>query len=114
GIAPTQELVSRDGMIGAGLVMRTGPICRTVEDAARVLDVIAGYDPKDPMTVHGVGRRPANDYASFAEPGRLDGLRIGVVREYMRTDLFSPADEESIELVERAVADLGGLGATIV
>ena len=56
GLAPTQELVSRDGMMGAGLNMRTGPICRTVQDAAKVLDVIAGYDPKDEHD--GVQRRP--------------------------------------------------------
>ena len=35
GLAPTQELVSRDGMMGAGLNTRTGPICRTVQDAAK-------------------------------------------------------------------------------
>lgn len=114
GLAPTQELVSRDGMMGAGLVMRTGPICRTVEDAARILDVIAGYDRKDPMTVGSVGREPARAYAGSAVPGRLDGLRVGVVREYMRADLFSAADEESIDLVDDAVGDLGRLGATIV
>jgi Asp-tRNA(Asn)/Glu-tRNA(Gln) amidotransferase A subunit family amidase len=114
GLAPTQELVSRDGMIGAGLVMRTGPICRTVQDTARVLDAIAGFDPKDTMTVHSVGREPARDYSTFAVPGRLDGLRVGVVREYMRTELFSKADEQSIELVETAVGDLRRLGAAIV
>src|SRR5687767_12211252 len=43
GISPTQELVSRDGMIQAGINTRVGPICRNVEDAARVLQVIAGY-----------------------------------------------------------------------
>ena len=48
GLAPTKELVSTDGMIGAGVNMRVGPMCRTVADTARVLDVIAGYDPKDP------------------------------------------------------------------
>jgi len=114
GIAPTQELVSRDGMIGAGLNMRTGPICRTVQDAARVLDVIAGYDPKDEMTVHSVGRLPARAYATFAGARRLDGVRIGVVREYLNRTLLARADEESITLVERAIADLRGLGASIV
>ncbi len=114
GLAPTQELVSRHGMIGAGLNMRTGPICRTVRDAARVLDAIAGYDPKDEMTVSGVGRVPAQPYASFATEGRLDGVRIGVVREYLRKDLLSRADEESIDLVERAIRDLRTIGATIV
>lgn len=114
GLAPTQELVSRDGMMGAGLTMRTGPICRTVEDAARVLDVIAGYDPKDEMTVHAVGRTPAEPYASFATAERLDGLRIGVVREYMNRELLSKADEQSLDLIERAIDDLRKLGATIV
>jgi amidase len=42
GLAPTQELVSRVGMIGAALNTRVGPLCRTVKDAARVLEVIAG------------------------------------------------------------------------
>ena len=114
GLAPTQELVSRDGMMGAGLNMRTGPICRTVQDAARILDVIAGYDPKDDMTVLGVGRTPARPYASFATTQRLDGLRIGVVREYLNKTLFSKADEQSIELVERALGSLRTLGATVV
>jgi Asp-tRNA(Asn)/Glu-tRNA(Gln) amidotransferase A subunit family amidase len=114
GLAPTQELVSRDGMIGAGLNMRTGPICRTVEDAARVLDVIAGYDPKDELTVFSVGRTPSTAYAGFTAARRLDGVRIGVIREYMNRSLFSRADEESIGIVERAIEDLRGLGATIV
>src|SRR5262245_45661588 len=114
GLAPTQELVSRDGMMGAGLNMRTGPICRSVADAAKVLDVIAGYDPKDDMTVLSVGRTPSRPYVSFATAQRLDGLRIGVVREYLNKTLFSKADEQSIDLVERAIADLRKLGATIV
>ncbi len=114
GLAPTQELVSRDGMMGAGLVMRTGPLCRTVEDTAKILDVIAGYDPRDAMTVASLGREPERTYASFASSQRLDGVRIGVIREYMQTELFSKADEQSIGLVERAVDDLRSLGATIV
>ena len=114
GLAPTQELVSRDGMMGAGLVMRVGPICRTVEDTARVLDAYAGYDPKDEMTVFSVGRKPSKPYASFADARRLDGLRIGVLREYMRPSLLTKADEESIGLVDRAIADLRSLGAVIV
>jgi amidase len=114
GLAPTQELVSRDGMYGAGYNTRTGPICRTVKDAATVLDVIAGYDPKDELTVFSVGRLPSSPYASFAGETRLDGIRIGVVREYMDRSLFNEADEESIAAAERAIADLQKLGATIV
>jgi amidase len=114
GLAPTQELVSRDGMMGAGLNMRTGPICRTVRDAAKILDVIAGYDPRDEMTVLSLPRKPSQSYASAAAGQRLDGVRIGVIREYMSKKLFSKADEESIDIVERAIADLRKLGATIV
>ena len=114
GLAPTQELVSRDGMMGAGLNMRTGPICRTVQDAAKILDVIAGYDPKDEMTVFSVGRTPSQPYATFATTQRLEGVRIGVIREYMNKKLFAKADEESIDIVDRAINDLRKLGATIV
>jgi Asp-tRNA(Asn)/Glu-tRNA(Gln) amidotransferase A subunit family amidase len=114
GLAPTQELMSRDGMMGSGINMRVGPICRTVQDTAKVLDAIAGYDPKDEMTVFSVGRTPSQPYASSAAARRLDGVRIGVLREYMNRKLFSKADEESIAIVERAIADLGRLRATIV
>jgi Asp-tRNA(Asn)/Glu-tRNA(Gln) amidotransferase A subunit family amidase len=114
GLAPTEELVSRKGMMGAGLSMRTGPICRNVQDAARILDVIAGYDPKDELTAFSIGRRPAQSYLSFAAAQRLDGVRIGVIREYMSKKLFSQADQESIDIVERAIGDLRKLGATIV
>ena len=114
GLAPTQELVSRDGMMGAGLVMRVGPICRTVEDTARILDAYAGYDPKDELTAFSVGRKPTHPYASFTHARRLDGVRIGVLREYMRRSLLTKADEESIGLVEHALVDLRSLGATIL
>jgi Asp-tRNA(Asn)/Glu-tRNA(Gln) amidotransferase A subunit family amidase len=114
GLAPTIELVSHKGMMGAGLNMRTGPICRTVADAAKILNVIAGYDPADEMTVFSVGRMPTQPYTNFASVRRLDGLRIGVIREYMSKELFSKADEESIDIVERAIGDLRKLGATIV
>ena len=114
GLSPTQELVSRDGMIGAGINTRVGPICRTVEDAARVLTVIAGYDPSDPLTVFSVGRTPSQPYQTFAHGQRLDGVRIGVVREFMDKRLFSKMDEEAIDVVDRAVGDLRRLGATIV
>jgi len=114
GLAPTQELVSRDGMMGAGLNMRTGPICRSVQDAAKILDVIAGYDPKDEMTVFSIGRAPAQPYSTFATTQRLEGVRIGVIREYMNKKLSAKADEESIDIVERAINDLRKIGATIV
>jgi amidase len=114
GLAPTQELVSRDGMIAAGLNTRVGPLCRTVKDAARVLEVIAGYDPKDELTAFSIGRLPSEPYRSFANQQTLNGMRIGVIREHMDKKLFNEADVESIDLAERAIGDLRRLGATII
>lgn len=114
GIAATQELVSRKGMVQIGINTRVGPICRTVEDAARVLDVIAGYDPKDELTAFSIGRMPLQSYQSFARATPLDGIRIGVVREYMNKKLFTKADEQTIDLVAKGAEDLAKLGATIV
>ncbi|WP_428385921.1 amidase [Nevskia ramosa] len=115
GIAATQELVSRAGMIKASTMNdRVGPLCRTVEDTATVLDVISGYDPKDELTAFGIGRKPPQPYASYTHEKSLKGLRIGVLREFMNKALFTKADEQSIDIVERAVADLQKLGATIV
>jgi len=114
GLAPTQELVSRAGMMGAALNTRVGPLCRNVRDAARVLEVIAGYDPRDELTAFSVGRLPLKPYRDFANERTLKGLRIGVVREHMDKKLFNEADVESIDLAERAISDLRRLGATIV
>jgi amidase len=114
GIAPTQELISRDGMIQPGINTRVGPICRTVEDAARILDVYAGYDPKDELTVFSIGRKPSAPYSSFAAEKRLDGVRIGVVRELMNRKELGKASDQTIDLVNAALGDLKKLGAEIV
>jgi len=114
GLSPTQELISRAGMNGPGVNVREGPICRTVEDTAKVLAAVVGYDARDPFTAFSIGREPAQPYASFATGARLDGIRIGVIREYMDLRLFSKRDEEVIGVVDKAVADLGRTGAMIV
>jgi Asp-tRNA(Asn)/Glu-tRNA(Gln) amidotransferase A subunit family amidase len=114
GLAPTQELVSRKGMMQMGLNTRVGPICRTVEDTARVLDAYAGYDPADPLTVFSIGRKPTQPYQSFVQGKDLKGLRIGVVREYMSRKLFTVADIAAIDIVSRGVDELRKLGATMV
>jgi len=115
GLSQSQGLVSRDGMIGGGpLNDRNGAACRTVEDVARVLEIIAGYDPADDLTVHSIGRIPKEGYASFAKQTNLTGIRIGVVREYMDKSLFTQADHETIDIIDRALDDLRKIGATIV
>jgi Asp-tRNA(Asn)/Glu-tRNA(Gln) amidotransferase A subunit family amidase len=59
-----------------------GPIARSVRDAALLLDVIAGYDPKDPVTAQAVGQIPKS-YTSFLALDGLKGARIGVIRQPM-------------------------------
>lgn len=73
GMRPSLGLVSRAGAFG-GWPRKTGslgPMTRTVEDAARVLDVLVGYDPEDPSTASGVGRTPSS-FVAVLDP---DGLR---------------------------------------
>lgn len=80
GLRPTVPLVSRFGMLPANPTQDTmGPMTRTVADAARVLDVIAGYDPNDPITAHSVGHVPRS-YVDALKPTALKGARIGVLR----------------------------------
>ncbi|MCC7008542.1 MAG: amidase [Acidobacteria bacterium] len=114
GLSPTQELISRAGMNGPGVNVRLGPICRTVEDAAKVLGAVIGYDPKDPFTAFSVGRLPAQPLESYVAGQGLAGLRIGVIREYMDLRLYSKRDEPVITVVDRAVAELKQTGATVV
>ena len=114
GLAPTKELVSTDGMIGAGLNMRVGPMCRTVADTARLLDAIVGYDPKDEYTAQSVGRTPRTSYLDATSARSLTGVRIGVVREYMTRSLLTQADTQSVDLVEGAIGVLKKLGADVV
>jgi Asp-tRNA(Asn)/Glu-tRNA(Gln) amidotransferase A subunit family amidase len=114
GIAATQELVSRHGMIEGGINTRVGPIGRSVEDVARILQVIAGYDPLDPMTSASARRLPPKPYPSYTGAKRLDGIRIGVLREYTHRQLFTEEDTQALDLFEKALADLKALGATLV
>jgi len=117
GLSQSQGLNSRFGSLnGEGLSDRQGGICKTAIDVAKVLDVTAGYDPADELTTWSIGRKPATyvPSASRNKSKPLQGMRIGVVREYMNKSLFTEADVQSIDIVDRAVADLRRLGATIV
>jgi len=75
---------------------------------------MAGYDPQDAYTAFNVGRLPKQPYESFTHQTSLKGMRIGIVREYMDKSLFTKADEETIDIVDRAIDKLRELGATVV
>ena len=78
GIKPTYGLVSRYGAWPlAESLDHIGPMTRTVEDAARILEAIAGYDVKDATSLRGV----APNFAAALQGG-VRGLRVGVDREY--------------------------------
>lgn len=111
GLRPTRGLVSRDGIIPLSPTQdEAGPITRTVEDAARMLDAIAGYDPADPVTAFSAGRIPRTYTAALDRDG-LKGARIGLLTEYLGRD---PVHAEVNAVVERAVAAMKDAGATIV
>src|SRR5680860_1761763 len=62
-----------------------GPMCRTVEDVARVLEIIAGNDNNDPLTIHSQNKIP-NNYTQFLQADGLKGSRIGILREISETE----------------------------
>jgi amidase len=111
GIRPTRGLVSRAGVIPNSLTQdEVGPIARTVTDAALLLDVMAGYDPADPITAFGIGRIPRS-YAQLLSTDALKGARIGVM-----TKLFGTAERhaEVNRVMDGVMARMAGLGATMV
>jgi Asp-tRNA(Asn)/Glu-tRNA(Gln) amidotransferase A subunit family amidase len=111
GIRSTIGLTSRDGVIPLSFDRDiAGPMGRTVEDVARVFNVVAGYDPADPYTEDGRGRRE-DDYTLFLDPNGLRGTRLGVLRALVDTE---DADTAVIRVFEAAVADLVRLGAEVV
>ena len=116
GLRPTLPLVSRFGMMPANPSSDTlGPMTRTVRDAALLLDAIAGYDANDPITAYTVGHVPES-YAAGLDTEGLRGARIGVIRESMDPKTNPDADDykQVRALVDRALADMRALGATVV
>jgi len=104
GIKPTYGLVSRYGMIAfASSLDQGGPIARSAEDLALLLNVMAGFDPRDSTSLD----RPGEDYARDLERP-LAGLRIGLPEEYFAEGM----DEDVRAAVEGAVAEFRRLGAT--
>lgn len=117
GLPATQELVSRAGLLPASLINdRPGILCRNVADTSKLLDAVAGYDPRDPLTAFAFGRDVGGYAAAVAATPPtarpLEGVRLGVIREYMVP--WTAADAESIAIVEAAIDDLAALGAEIV
>ncbi|MFN4089061.1 MAG: amidase [Alphaproteobacteria bacterium] len=107
GIKATQTRVSRHGVMGLSFSLDcVGPLTRTVRDCARMLGVVAGFDPKDPTS----SREPVDDYEAAACRPAAKGLRIGVPTSYF----YDGAAPEVRALMEASLAVYRDLGAEIV
>ncbi len=111
GIRSTMGLTSRDGIIPLFLRQDIGgPLARTVEDAVRILEIIAGYDPADPITKMSEGKIPKT-YTQFLKKDGLKGARLGVFRRYLDAPTTDPQIKE---VMANAIAELKAQGAIIV
>jgi aspartyl-tRNA(Asn)/glutamyl-tRNA(Gln) amidotransferase subunit A len=105
GVLPTYGRVSRYGLIAfASSLDRIGPFASNVRDAATLLGVIAGHDPKDATS----SPAPVEDYAAESDKP-VAGLRIGVPAEYFAEGL----DPEVRAAVEKGIAALQAAGCTV-
>jgi aspartyl-tRNA(Asn)/glutamyl-tRNA(Gln) amidotransferase subunit A len=105
GLKPTFGRVSRRGVIPLSWALdHVGPMARTAEDCALVLQALAGHDPLDASSAS----EPVPDYTAALEGG-IKGLRIGVPREYF----FDNVDPDVEKAVRDAIEVIRGLGADV-
>lgn len=106
GLKPTYGRVSRYGMIAfASSLDQAGPMTQTAEDAAILLNVMAGYDEKDSTSIN----KPVPDYTANLNHS-IQGLKIGLPKEYFTSDL----DSDIEKIIENAVREYKKLGAKII
>lgn len=106
GLKPTYGLVSRFGVTPLSWSLdHAGPLCHSAEDVALTMNVLAGYDPRDPFSAN---RAPVDHMRGIGDG--VKGLRIGVPTDFV-WDVLDPEVEVA---VREAIAELGRLGATIV
>lgn len=107
GLMPTYGLVSRAGVIPNSFTFdHCGPMARSAEDCAILLQAIAGYDAADPGSIR---HEPVDFRSALDRP--VQGLRVGVLRHYWEEDI--PATAEHARALEEAVKVFESLGATV-
>jgi len=113
GLRPTIGLTSRSGIIPLALTQDVGgPMARTVADVAAVLNVVAGFDPEDPVTAGSIGKVP-EDYTEFLDEDGLKGAKIGVDRALFGSPT-NPESAKTTAVIDAAIAELEALGAEVV
>lgn len=111
GIRPTIGLVSRSGIIPYSYTQDTaGPICRTIEDCAVLLDVIAGYDKNDSETVWSASSNPKLYIDSLVKDG-LKGKRVGVLKSFFGKEAMH---EDVTNAVNSRISQMKDGGAILV
>jgi aspartyl-tRNA(Asn)/glutamyl-tRNA(Gln) amidotransferase subunit A len=106
GLKPTYGVVSRYGMIAfASSLDQAGPMARSAEDLALLLNVMAGFDERDSTSL----QRETEDYARDLEKP-LNGLRIGLPKEFFAEGLSG----DVAQAVEAAISEYKKLGASVV
>ena len=115
GLKPTYGVVSRYGMIAfASSLDQAGPMARSAEDCALLLNAMAGFDGRDSTSLE----RPAEDYcrelSASAGDKPLAGLRIGLPKEFFGAAERSGCSPEVMQLVDAAIAQYRELGAELV
>ena len=110
GLKPTYGVVSRYGMIAyASSLDQGGPMARSAEDCALLLNAMAGFDERDSTSLD----RPREDYARDLDKP-LAGLKIGLPKEFFGASERSGCTPEVMQLVEAAIAEYRKLGAETV
>ncbi len=103
GLKPTHSLVPYTGIVGIDNTFdHTGPMAQTVEDAALLLEVIAGKDPMDPRQ----SDVPVQSYTQVLGQG-ISGLRLGVVTQGFATPVSQPDVDAKVHEAVKALQDLG-------
>lgn len=106
GMKPTYGRVSRYGLIAfASSLDQIGPFARNVEDAANLLEVISGYDPKDSTSLN----IPVEHYAATLN-NEIKGKKVGVIKELMSEGL----SEDVSKALQKAIDDYKAMGCEIV
>lgn len=114
GVRPTPGLISRDGFSPLVFHQDTpGPMARTVWDAAALMDVLAGYDPADPLTASYLIARPPSSYTDSLTPNGLRGARLGLVVNALGSEK-DPLSESVNQITMKAVAALRQADADVL